>query len=123
MNLNNNGDPAAAELLAALAPLSLEQPAGIDRMAWVKNECAQLRRSLGWETRSLKNAQQLTVSDVLAAPMPGVIVVYQARDNGGFIEHAFAKTVSADGRKFLCDMSAGYVRLDRGGLDACCMRR
>ena len=116
------GDAANANIIAGLAKSSLAQPAGTDRVKWVGRECNQRLRP-SWETRKLKNAQQLSAEDVLRTPPRGVVNVFQVKDNSkpAFIEHAFATTVSPGGRKWIADQNQGYVPLTRAGLDACCV--
>lgn len=117
------GDAATADILGGLAADSVTQPAGTNRMLWVKNESAQRLRRFGWETRKVKNAQQLSTTDVLGTPPRGVVTVYQVADDSKppFIEHAFAKVTSPGGRKWLADQNRGYVPLSQEGLDQCCV--
>ena len=119
--LDRAGDAEAADIVAGFAASSLAQPAGTNRVKWLKNECAQKLQRLGWTTGRVPNAQQLTKADVLAATQRGVASVYQVVDSSGFLDHAFATVVSPDGRRWLHDMNHGYVPLSAKGLDTCCV--
>ena len=70
------GDPETADIIGGLAKSSIDQPAGTNRVKWVQNECAQKLQPFGWTTRKLKNAQQLTVENVLKTPKRGEVSVY-----------------------------------------------
>ena len=84
------GDRKAAAVIYQLAAPSLKQPVGVNRVKWVKNECAQrLRPRLC--TRKLPNVQQMSKVDLLALlAAPDVVTVIQLEDSNGNIRHCVA---------------------------------
>ena len=111
------GDRKAAAVIYNMAALSLKQPVGVNRVKWVKNECAQ-RLQPGWRTLKLPNAQQMSKADLIALlATPDVVTVMQLEDSDGNIRHC----VAAYGGWLFDPNKQRAVPLDESGLDACCL--
>jgi len=113
------GDTKAAALIYSMATPSVKQPAGVNRVKWVTNECVAKLRP-GWRTLSkpLKNVQQMGKVDLLALlATPAVVTVVQLEDSEGNIRHC----VAACGGWLFDPNKPRALPLDANGLDACCL--
>ena len=84
------GDAINATKIGALAPDSVKQQTGVDRVGWVQIKCRERVQPV-WEMRKLRNVQVRDVGAILTLlAADGVVTVIQLEDSGANIRHCVA---------------------------------